>query len=154
MNIAVKPSLALEGDEAFALPLAELNPARTDRFQNDTIWPVFERLRREDPVHFTADSDFGAYWSVTRWDDIMAVDTNHIDFSSAEGIALPTRRALAEEEAALRAIGQEPRRGRAGFITMDEPQHSVHRNAVSPTLAPPPPGAGGPSPPSPELSAR
>jgi len=136
MNIAVKPSLALERDEAFALPLAELNPARTDRFQNDTIWPVFERLRREDPVHFTADSDFGAYWSVTRWDDIMAVDTNHIDFSSAEGIALPNRRALAEEEAALRAIGQEPRRGRAGFITMDEPEHSVHRNAVSPTLAP------------------
>jgi cytochrome P450 len=132
----VKPSLALERDEAFALPLAELNPARTDRFQNDTIWPVFERLRREDPVHFTADSDFGAYWSVTRWDDIMAVDTNHIDFSSAEGIALPNRRALAEEEAALRAIGQEPRRGRAGFITMDEPEHSVHRNAVSPTLAP------------------
>jgi cytochrome P450 len=136
MNIAVKPSLALERDDAFALPLAELNPARTDRFQNDTIWPVFERLRREDPVHFTADSDFGAYWSVTRWDDIMAVDTNHIDFSSAEGIALPNRRALAEEEAALRAIGQEPRRGRAGFITMDEPEHSVHRNAVSPTLAP------------------
>lgn len=136
MNIAVKPSLALERDEAFALPLAELNPARTDRFQNDTIWPVFERLRREDPVHFTADSDFGAYWSVTRWDDIMAVDTNHIDFSSAEGIALPNRRALAEEEAALRAVGQEPRRGRAGFITMDEPEHSVHRNAVSPTLAP------------------
>jgi cytochrome P450 len=136
MNIAVEPSLALERDEAFALPLAELNPARTDRFQNDTIWPVFERLRREDPVHFTADSDFGAYWSVTRWDDIMAVDTNHIDFSSAEGIALPNRRALAEEEAALRAIGQEPRRGRAGFITMDEPEHSVHRNAVSPTLAP------------------
>lgn len=136
MNIAVKPSLALERDEAFALPLAELNPARTDRFQNDTIWPVFERLRREDPVHFTAGSDFGAYWSVTRWDDIMAVDTNHIDFSSAEGIALPNRRALAEEEAALRAIGQEPRRGRAGFITMDEPEHSVHRNAVSPTLAP------------------
>jgi len=136
MNIAVKPSLALERDEAFALPLAELNPARTDRFQNDTIWPVFERLRREDPVHFTAYSDFGAYWSVTRWDDIMAVDTNHIDFSSAEGIALPNRRALAEEEAALRAIGQEPRRGRAGFITMDEPEHSVHRNAVSPTLAP------------------
>jgi cytochrome P450 len=136
MNIAVKPSPPLERDEAFALPLAELNPARTDRFQNDTIWPVFERLRREDPVHFTADSDFGAYWSVTRWDDIMAVDTNHIDFSSAEGIALPNRRALAEEEAALRAIGQEPRRGRAGFITMDEPEHSVHRNAVSPTLAP------------------
>ncbi|HLK25578.1 MAG TPA: cytochrome P450, partial [Caulobacteraceae bacterium] len=28
------------------------------------------------------------------------------------------------------------RRGAAGFITMDEPEHSVHRKAVSPTLAP------------------
>jgi len=37
----------------------------------------------------------------------------------------------------MRAIGQEPRRrGGAGFITMDEPEHSVHRKAVSPTVAP------------------
>ncbi len=43
---------------------------------------------------------------------------------------------LAQEEA-MKAIGQEPRRrGGAGFITMDEPEHSVHRKAVSPTVAP------------------
>ena len=98
---------------------------------------MFERLRREDPVHFTADSEFGPYWSITRWDDIMAVDTDHEAFSSADGIGLANLKSMEEQEAALKAIGQEPRRrGGAGFITMDEPEHSVHRKAVSPTVAP------------------
>ena len=137
MNIAVKPDAAAEADEAWTLPLAELNPARTDRFQNDTIWPVFERLRREDPVHFTPDSDFGPYWSVTKWNEIMAVDTNHEDFSSADGIGLPNRKAMEAQRKAMEAMGVEPRRvGGAGFISMDEPEHGPARKAVSPTLAP------------------
>jgi cytochrome P450 len=137
MNIAVKPDAAAEAGEAWSLPLAELNPARTDRFQADTLWPVFERLRRQDPVHFTPESEFGPYWSITRWDDIMAVDTNHQDFSSAEGIGLANKKMMEEQEKVLRAMGREPRRGGgAGFISMDEPEHSVHRKAVSPTVAP------------------
>ena len=88
-------------------------------------------------MNFTADSEFGPYWSITRWNDILAIDTNHTDFSSADGIALANLQALEEQEAALKAIGQEPRRrGGAGFITMDEPEHTTHRKAVSPTLAP------------------
>lgn len=129
MNIAV--NMAAFG-EAHATPLAELNPGRPDRFQQDTIWPVFERLRREDPVHFTPDSEFGPYWSVVRWDDIMAVDTDHESFSSADGISLPNLANLIEAE---KAMGVR-RRGGAGFITMDEPEHGVHRRAVSPTVAP------------------
>ena len=79
MNIAVKPQAGADAAaEAYATPLAELNPGKVERFRDDTIWPVFERLRREDPVHFTPESEYGPYWSITRWDDIMAVDTNHI----------------------------------------------------------------------------
>src|SRR5271154_1656846 len=89
MNVAVKPP-AVQKSDAYALPLAELNPARVNRFQDDTIWPVFERLRREEPVHFTSESEFGPYWSIARWDDIMAVDTDHEAFSSTEGIGLNT----------------------------------------------------------------
>ncbi|HWF77004.1 MAG TPA: cytochrome P450 [Caulobacteraceae bacterium] len=137
MNIAVKPDAAADADEAWTLPLAELNPARTDRFQADTIWPVFERLRREDPVHFTPDSDFGPYWSVTKWNEIMAVDTDHEAFSSADGIGLPNRKVMEAQRKAMEAMGVEPRRnGGAGFITMDEPDHGPARKAVSPTLAP------------------
>jgi cytochrome P450 len=132
MNIAVKPHT---DGEAWTTPLETLNPAKADRFQNDTIWPYFARLRRDDPVHFTADSEFGPYWSLTRWDDIMAVDTNHQDFSSLDGITLVNQAAQAESDKLMAQMGRERRRG-AGFITMDEPEHSVHRKAVSPTVAP------------------
>ena len=132
MNIAVKVDASEAAAEIAATPLAELNPAKAQRFQDDTIWPVFERLRREDPVHFTADSEYGPYWSVTRWNDIMAVDTDHEGFSSAEGIGLPNLEALKEQE---RVMGERRRAG-AGFITMDEPEHTAHRKAVSPTMAP------------------
>ncbi|OYU69309.1 MAG: cytochrome P450 [Alphaproteobacteria bacterium PA2] len=132
MNIAVKtPSVDIAAEIA-ATPLDQLNPARVDRFANDTIWPVFERLRREDPVHFTPDSEYGPYWSVTKWNDIMAVDTNHEAFSSADGIGLANLAAVAEQE---KVMGVR-RRGGAGFITMDEPEHGPARKAVSPTVAP------------------
>ncbi|MFX4509032.1 cytochrome P450, partial [Acinetobacter baumannii] len=42
----------------------------------------FQRLRDEAPVHYQPKSAFGPYWSVTRYDDIMAVDKNHADFSA------------------------------------------------------------------------
>ncbi len=132
MNIAVKVDESAAAAEAYATPLAELNPASAQRFQDDTIWPVFERLRREDPVHFTADSEYGPYWSIARWDDIMAVDTDHEAFSSADGIGLPNLAAMAEQE---KIMGPR-RKGGAGFITMDEPEHTAHRKAVSPTVAP------------------
>src|SRR5665213_3682324 len=136
MNIAVKVDADAQAAEAAATPLEQINPGKVERFQSDTIWPYFERLRREDPVHFTAESEYGPYWSITRWDDIMAEDTNHEAFSSADGIGLPNCKAMEEQEKAFAAMGRPPRRGGAGFITMDEPDHGVHRKAVSPTVAP------------------
>jgi cytochrome P450 len=139
VNIAVKPQGVRESD-AYILPLAELNPAQTDRFQDDTIWPVFERLRREDPVHFTPESEFGPYWSIVRWDDIMAVDTDHETFSSTEGIGLNTLEARKAFEKALGRSEEEDiaaaKRGEGSFIGIDEPYHAPKRKAVSPTLAP------------------
>ncbi len=132
MNIAVKIDSSQAKAEIDATPLAELNPGNAQRFQDDTIWPVFDRLRREDPVHFTPDSEYGPYWSVTRWNEIMAIDTDHEGFSSAEGIGLPNLEAMAEQE---KIMGPR-RKGGAGFITMDEPEHTAHRKAVSPTVAP------------------
>ncbi|HEX3920282.1 MAG TPA: cytochrome P450 [Caulobacteraceae bacterium] len=138
MNIAVKVGPDAERDLAYAMPLEKINPAHVERFQNDTIWPYFERLRHEDPVHFTPESEFGPYWSVTKWNDIMAVDTNHEGFSSAEGIGLANLDQMAEQQKIMEALGRggERRRNNAGFITMDEPEHGPARKAVSPTLAP------------------
>ncbi|MFI4976188.1 MAG: cytochrome P450 [Caulobacterales bacterium] len=113
--------------KAYAEPLESLNPAQPLLFSSDAMWPIFERLRAEDPVHFTADSAYGPFWSVTKYNDIMSVDTNHQAFSSAKGIALPTLEAVAEN-------AKRPQR--QSFIGMDPPRHDEQRKAVSPVVAP------------------
>jgi cytochrome P450 len=115
------------GDHAAAGPIEAVNPAKPALFQTDSMWPVFERLRREDPVHFTEDSDYGAFWSVTRFNDIMAVDTDHATFSSADGITLLS---LEQQRENVRLSAS------SSFISMDPPQHDVQRKAVSPAVAP------------------
>lgn len=112
---------------AYDIPLKDLDPAQPDLFAQDAMWPLFDRLRAEDPVHLTEDGEFGRYWSVTRWDDIMAVDTNHADYSSEGGIVLPSKESEAE---------QAKRPTRPSFIAMDPPKHDVQRKTVSPAVAP------------------
>jgi cytochrome P450 len=131
MNAIAAKKYVEAQEAAYAEPLETLNPAQPALFQSDTLWPYFERLRREDPVHYTPESEFGPFWSITRWHDIMAVDTNHEAFSSADGITLANLEARAEQEKILGA-----RRGGAGFITMDEPEHTPARKAVTPAVAP------------------
>ena len=110
--------------EAWTLPLADLNPGQPGLFEANAMWPYFERLRKEDPVHYTAESAFGPYWSITRYDDIMAVDTNHEAFSSDSLYGGIT-------------IGGEPNpEGGTMFIAMDPPKHDVQRKTVSPVVSP------------------
>src|SRR3984957_14939194 len=52
-------------------------------YQDDAWRPLFARLRRDDPVHYCEASPFGPYWSVTRYDDISAVELDHENYSSA-----------------------------------------------------------------------
>ncbi|HLZ76068.1 cytochrome P450 [Phenylobacterium sp.] len=111
----------------YAQPLEELDPAQPELFTQDAMWPIFERLRAEDPVHQVTSPTYGTYWSITRWDDIMAVDSNHQVFSSADGITLQSHEAKAEQV----------RRGtRPSFISMDPPRHDEQRKTVSPVVAP------------------
>ena len=112
---------------AWAEPLEALNPAQPELFKNDAHWPIFDRLRQEAPVHWTPESDFGGFWSISKYNDIMAVDTNHAVFSSAGGITLPSREAEAE-------MAKRPQR--SSFISMDPPRHDVQRKTVSPVVAP------------------
>ena len=141
MNIAVKVDAA-EAARRRRLrpPLDKINPAKVERFQDDTLWPYFERLRAEDPVNFTPESEFGPYWSITRWEDIMAVDTDHEAFTSTEGIGLGVADEAEMEKVMGGRTGEMQReaalRGEGAFIGLDEPHHGPKRKAVSPTLAP------------------
>ena len=77
-----------EWADPYDLPIESLNVAQPGLFQADGQWRYFERLRNEAPVHYCADSDFGPYWSVTRYQDIFKVDTDPTRFSSAQGITV------------------------------------------------------------------
>jgi hypothetical protein len=44
-------------------PLASVNVADPRLYEHGTWGPLFARLRREDPVHYCADSALGAYWT-------------------------------------------------------------------------------------------
>jgi len=110
--------------EAWSMPLEQIDPGTPDYFENDTAPHYFARLRRDDPVHFCQSALYGPYWSITRFQDIMQVDTNHAAFSSdwsRGGIAISD---------------PPPGEGLQMFIAMDPPQHDVQRKAVSPIVAP------------------
>ncbi len=112
------------GERAWSVPLRDLNVADPALFQSDGFWPYFARLRRDAPVHFCPDSEFGPYWSVTKYRDIMAVEINHKVFSSEStlgGISIRDQRA----DFPLPM-----------FIAMDPPQHTAQRRAVTPIVAP------------------
>jgi cytochrome P450 len=83
---------------------------------------MFARLRNEDPVHYTAESDWGAYWSITRFDDIIEIDKDHENFSSETGgivIGDP------DEDFNI-----------PNFIAMDPPKHDEQRKTVTGIVAP------------------
>ena len=102
-------------------PLDQIDVSDPRLMEQDVWHPYFARLRDEDPVHYLADSAFGPFWSITRFDDIIAVDRNHEDFSSEPTIAIGD---MVED------ITVEM------FIAMDPPRHDVQRRAVQPVVAP------------------
>ena len=107
--------------EAYAIDLDHLDMSLGERFQTNTMWPFFERLRAEAPVHYCPESEHGPYWSVTKYADIMTVDINHEVFSSEGGITI----ADAREDFQLPM-----------FIAMDPPKHDAQRKVVSPIVSP------------------
>jgi cytochrome P450 len=111
-------------ERAYSMPIADFDPGDPELFGSDTHWAYFDRLRQEDPVHYCKDSMFGPYWSVTRYNDIMDVDTNHAVFSSASALGGITIRDIAPD---LR---------RESFIAMDQPRHSAQRKTVAPMFTP------------------
>lgn len=111
-------------ERAYATPLKELDPSNPELFRNDTFWPYFDRLRQEDPVHHTESPIFGPYWSVTKYNDIMEVETNPTVFSSDSKLGGITIR------------DAPPELRRPMFIAMDEPEHYRQRRTVAPMFTP------------------
>src|SRR3954466_11283282 len=111
-------------EEAYSTPLKDFHPGAPRLFQNDTLWPFFERLRKEAPVHYCTRAPIDPYWSVTRYNDIMHVATSHGIYSSD----------VRNGGIAIRDV--PPGFDWPSFIAMDQPQHSAQRKTVSPMFTP------------------
>jgi len=119
----VTPAASDGTNAAYEMALEDIDVSNPDLFRDNAWHPYFKRLREEDPVHYCKNSMFGPYWSVTKYRDIMAVETNPKVFSSeakSGGITIMDDNAAASLPM---------------FIAMDPPKHDVQRKAVSPIVS-------------------
>lgn len=101
-------------------PISKLDVSSPALYQLDEWGPYFKRLRQERPVHYCASSPYGPYWSITRFEDIQAVELDHLSFSSDStrgGIRIDNRL-------------------RESFISSDPPRHTVERKTIAPVASP------------------
>jgi cytochrome P450 len=105
-------------------PLEELDPTLQARFELDQQDAVFTRLRKEAPVHYLKQSQYGPLWNITRYKDIVDIEIDHKTFSSDVkygGIL-------------IKDLPENMRR--TSFINSDPPLHDTQRKVVSPVVAP------------------
>ena len=112
---------AIKFPDALTMPLADMDVSDPRLLEQDAWRPFFARLRAEDPVHYQANSPFGPFWSITCFEDIVAVESDTATFSSEPAIVIDD---LPED------LPVEM------FIAMDPPKHDVQRRAAQPVVAP------------------
>jgi cytochrome P450 len=111
-------------EDPLSMPLDRIDVSDPTLYQEDIWYPYFDRLRREDPVHWCPDSAYGPYWAVSKYKDIMHVEVNHAVYSSAS------------ELGGIQIEDQPKDMARPSFIRMDPPRHDEQRKVVSPIVAP------------------
>ncbi|WP_353218269.1 cytochrome P450 [Sandarakinorhabdus sp.] len=106
-------------------PLEDVDIADPMWWSTDTNHIYFKRLRNEAPVFFTSvnNNRHRGFWSVTRWNDVMAVDTNHQVFSSDAHLG------------GITLFDMDQDFIMPMFIAMDQPKHDVQRKAVNPIVS-------------------
>ncbi|MEM8634880.1 MAG: cytochrome P450 [Pseudomonadota bacterium] len=107
--------------DPWTLSLETFDVSRPELYEANVHGEYFRRLRAEAPVHYCPESEFGGYWSITKFQDIVAIDTDHRRFSSKRDIVIGD--APADFDTPM-------------FIAMDQPRHDVQRKAVQPGVAP------------------
>ena len=108
-----------------ALPRGGLDVSDGGLWARSAWRPMFAQLRAEDPVNYCEKSIFGPYWSITRYEDIVAIEGDPETFSSSwehGGIVIFD---MVDTGVQLRM-----------FIAMDAPEHSDKRKAVAPAVSP------------------
>lgn len=105
-------------------PVAEIDPSVQTRFMTQEHFAVFDRLRSEAPVCYHPKTQYGPYWSITKYKDIIEAEVNTKVFSS---------------DAAYGGIwikDQPQETIRKSFMSADPPEHDVQRKIVNPIVSP------------------
>ncbi|MFF2347583.1 cytochrome P450 [Pseudarthrobacter sp. NPDC058119] len=93
----------------------EFDPLYVETFDNSHIY--YEEMRKKCPVaHSEA---FGGFWALFKYEDIVRVQTEHENFSTAEKNVVPP---------ATRNQGKRPP------LHFDPPEHDVYRRPVTPVF--------------------
>ena len=97
----------------------DIDRALTDPgfFVDQDPHPLWQQLRREDPVHWTEGLIRG-FWSVTRYDDIIAVFREPNLFTSTRGLVLPSSTEMEQITPEMVGAGQM-------MIMTDPPLHGA-----------------------------
>ena len=71
------------------MQLSEIDLCDPQNYVEQFPYELFDRLRREDPVHWTEDPRQGVgFWAITKYDDVVHVSRHADIFSSGEKSAL------------------------------------------------------------------
>ncbi|MGV2390436.1 MAG UNVERIFIED_CONTAM: hypothetical protein LVR29_25940 [Microcystis novacekii LVE1205-3] len=93
-----------------------------DTYTQGVPHSAFQFLRQHDPVHWHEDED-GGLWSITRYADVLEMNSNPEVFSSAKGIRIEN-------------MDDEELHARRTMMEMDRPEHTTYRRLVQPPFAP------------------
>lgn len=93
-------------------------------------YALFDRMRREEPVHWTTSPDERGYWSVFRHADVKEVLSDPEAFSSErEGVMPVIDNAMAEVAHEAMGVGEN-------VLTIDPPRHGEFRKIISQPFMP------------------
>jgi len=97
-----------------ALDTSQLIYDPLDRRTQQDPYPIYRRLREEDPVHRTG----RGFWVLSRFEDIFQAALDTATFSSAQGLTF--------EDNEILTLGLKPT-----LVMMDRPQHTTFRRLIS-----------------------
>ena len=111
--------------DPYDLPIDKVSPAHPDLFVSGKQYRYFQRLREEEPVHYTQDNAYGPHWDITKFKDIVEVEANHKVFSSEQKYGGIQLGGVVYET-------PDPMFSLPMFIMSDPPKHDEQRKVVQP----------------------
>lgn len=94
-----------------------------DTYLDDFPHRTFARLRAEDPVSWTTESDGAGFWSVTRHAEVVEVSRDYNRFTASRGIR-------------MERMDPDELEARRSMMEFDPPEHTRLRRLVQPGFTP------------------